>query len=115
MHELSIAMSILDLAQEESERRGGAAVEAIFVRIGALSGVVSGALASAYELAREGTPFEKTELVVEDVPVVIHCPKCQAERTAQSPEWFTCPVCNTPTAEIVSGRELEVRALELAT
>lgn len=77
--------------------------------------MVTQALASAYKLARERTSFEKTELIIEDVPVVVYCPNCQAERNAQSPEWFTCPVCNAATCEIVSGRELEVRALELAT
>jgi hydrogenase nickel incorporation protein HypA/HybF len=111
MHELSIAMSILDLAQEESDRRG-ATVEAIYVRLGALSGVVSQALASAYDLAREGTQFENCRLLIEDVPVVVYCTKCDAERPVQPPEWFRCPQCNTPASELISGRELQVRALE---
>jgi Zn finger protein HypA/HybF involved in hydrogenase expression len=29
MHELSIAMSIVEMAQEEAERRGGAQVQAV--------------------------------------------------------------------------------------
>jgi len=48
MHELSIAMSILDLAQEEADRNGGATVAAIHLKIGPLSGVVPQALESAY-------------------------------------------------------------------
>ena len=44
MHELSIAMSILDVAREESEQRGGVRVEVIHLKIGALSGVVKDAL-----------------------------------------------------------------------
>jgi hydrogenase nickel incorporation protein HypA/HybF len=68
MHELSIAMSILDIAQEEAERHGNAAVEAIHLRIGAMSGIVKEALLSAYELAAEQTPFAQSKLVFEDVP-----------------------------------------------
>ena len=53
MHELSIALSLLDLVEEEAERRG-VRVAAVHVRLGPLSGVVRDALVSAFELAREG-------------------------------------------------------------
>jgi hydrogenase nickel incorporation protein HypA/HybF len=39
MHELSIAMSIVELAEEEAERRG-VQVTAVHLKLGALSGVV---------------------------------------------------------------------------
>ena len=42
MHELSIALSIVDMAQEEAERRN-VQVEAVHLELGALSGVVGGA------------------------------------------------------------------------
>ena len=114
MHELSIAMSILELAEEEAAKHGGVAVEAIHLRVGALSGVVSEALASAYELAREQTSFENCRLIIEDVPVVVYCSKCQAERPVRSLQWFCCAACDTPASEVVHGRELQVSALELA-
>ena len=50
MHELSIALSLLDQVAEEAERRGGVQVHAIHLRLGPLSGVVKEALLSAYEL-----------------------------------------------------------------
>jgi hydrogenase nickel incorporation protein HypA/HybF len=68
MHELSIAMSILDLVEEEADRRGNPRVEAIHLRVGALSGIVKEALLSAYELAAEQTPFAESKLVFEEVP-----------------------------------------------
>ncbi len=68
MHELSIALSILDLVEEEAERRGNPRVEAIHLRIGRLSGVVKEALLSAYELAAEQTRFAQSKIVVEEVP-----------------------------------------------
>ena len=56
MHELSIALSIVDMAAEEAERQGGRVV-AVHLKLGPLSGVVKAALLSAYELAREGSPL----------------------------------------------------------
>jgi hydrogenase nickel incorporation protein HypA/HybF len=112
MHELSIAMSIVDLATEELERRGGR-INAVHLKLGALSGVVKEALLSSYEMACEDTPLQGSHLVFEEIPVVIFCAQCQAERTLSSVQWFCCSECGTPTSEIVQGNELEVTALEI--
>ena len=113
MHELSLALGILDLAAEEAERQGGGRVVAIHLRLGPLSGVVKDALRSAYELAREGSSLSAAELVIEEVPLVAYCPACAAQRAPPSAQQLCCPVCGTPTPEVVRGRELEVVALEI--
>jgi len=51
MHELSIALSIVDMAQEESSRRGDVAIRAVHLQLGLLSGVVKDALLASYEMA----------------------------------------------------------------
>jgi hydrogenase nickel incorporation protein HypA/HybF len=113
MHELSIAMSILDLASEEAERHGSARVLGIHLKLGPLSGVVREALLSAYDLAREHTEFGGAALLIEDVPVVLFCPTCHIERPAVSAQELCCVECGTPSADVVSGRELEVVAMEI--
>jgi hydrogenase nickel incorporation protein HypA/HybF len=113
MHELSIALGIVDIAEQESDRRGSVPVLAIHVRLGPLSGVVKEALTSAYELAREGSAVADSNLVIEETAIVIRCPRCQIEATVPSVYELCCPRCGTPTADIVSGRELEVTALEI--
>jgi hydrogenase nickel incorporation protein HypA/HybF len=112
MHELSIAMSIVELAEEEAERRG-VQVNAVHLKLGALSGVVKEALLSCYEMACENTPLQGSLLLVEDVPVMIFCPRCQDQRFLSSMQLFCCPECGSPTSEIVQGKELEVVALEI--
>jgi hydrogenase nickel incorporation protein HypA/HybF len=112
MHELSIAMSIVDGALEEAELRG-IQVAAVHLRLGALSGVVEEALIFSYEIACQGTPLEGSELIVEDLPVIVFCGRCQREQQLQSVQLFVCPECGTPTDEVRQGRELEVFALEV--
>jgi hydrogenase nickel incorporation protein HypA/HybF len=112
MHELSIAMCILDMAEEEAGRRS-AEVDAIHVKLGALSGIVKDALLSAYDLARTETSLGTAELVIEEVPIMIYCPRCQAPRSVVSIQQLSCIECDTPSAEILHGRELQVVALEL--
>jgi hydrogenase nickel incorporation protein HypA/HybF len=112
MHELSIAMSIVELAEEEAERRG-VQVNAVYLKLGALSGVVKAALLSCYEMACENTPLQGSRLLVEDVPVMIFCPSCRAQRPLSSMQLFCCSECGAPASEVVQGKELEVVALEI--
>jgi hydrogenase nickel incorporation protein HypA/HybF len=113
MHELSIALSIIDLVQEESSAHGEVQVEAVHLKIGQLSGVVKDALVSSYEMATQDTPLEGSRLVIEEVPVVVNCPECKAPRPVHSVQSCCCAVCGTPTVNIVQGRELMVTALEV--
>jgi hydrogenase nickel incorporation protein HypA/HybF len=57
MHELSIALSIIEGVEEELELHPGAHVAAVQVKIGPLSGVVKDALLFSYGIACEGTPL----------------------------------------------------------
>ena len=112
MHELSIALSLVEMAAEEADRRR-ARVVATHVKLGVLSGVVKEALLSAYEMASEGTALEGTPLIIDEIPVVIHCAVCGQDRATRPHEWFACEVCGNPGTDIVRGRELELAALEL--
>jgi hydrogenase nickel incorporation protein HypA/HybF len=113
MHELSIAMSIVDMAQQEAERRGGVQVHAVHLRLGLLSGVVKEALLSSYEMACHATPLEGSQLLIEEIPVEVFCPKCGVARLVRSIQWFCCPECGTPTPTVLRGKELEVVAFEI--
>lgn len=113
MHELSIAIGIVDAALDEAQRRG-VQISAVHLRLGALSGVVKDALLFSYEVACQDTPLAGTRLIVEDIPVIVFCPQCREERTLKSVQSFACPECGAPTMDIRHGKELEVFALEVA-
>jgi hydrogenase nickel incorporation protein HypA/HybF len=113
MHELSIALSILDMAEEEADRQGGVRVQGIHLRLGPLSGIVKQALLDAYELARDASPLKEAELIIEEVPVLASCPVCGTARAVISVQQLCCAECGTPTPQVISGRELEIVALEI--
>lgn len=112
MHELSIAMGIVDVAVEEAQRRS-VQVRAVHLRLGALSGVVKDALMFSYEVACQDTPLIGSQLIVEDVPVIVFCALCQKEHPLQSVQLFVCPKCGAPTMDVRQGKELEVFAIEV--
>jgi len=105
-------MGIVDAALEEAQKRQ-VRVSAVHLRLGALSGVVKDALLFSYEVACQDTPLEGSHLIVEDLPVVVFCSRCNERRTLPSLQLFECPECGAPAGNIVQGRELEVFALEI--
>lgn len=112
MHELSIAISIVEIAQEESERLGGR-VSAVHLKLGPMAGVVKDALLFSYEIACQDTPLAGSRLVIEDMPLVAFCPHCEEQRVLKSVQWLCCSECGTPTPDVRGGRELELFAMEI--
>ncbi len=86
---------------------------AVHLKLGPLSGVVKDALLFSYALACEGTPLEGSRLEIEEIPVVLYCATCEQEQPAVSMQRLCCAICDTPSADIRRGSELEVFALEL--
>lgn len=112
MHELSIAHSLVDLATAAAAEAGVTRVDAVHLRLGAMSGVVKDALLFSFEVAAADTPLAGARLEIEDVPVQVYCPACDVISPLSNIQSFRCPRCETPTADIRSGRELDLVALE---
>jgi hydrogenase nickel incorporation protein HypA/HybF len=115
MHELSIAVSILDLIHDQADRIGGQHVQVVHLKLGPLSGVVKESLLRAFEQAIDHADMTGCQLVIEEVPLTAFCPVCGQVRAIPSVQYLCCPVCDSPTPDVVSGREMEVVAMEVST
>ena len=115
MHELSIAYELVNSAVAAAEDVGGTKVNTVYLRLGALSGVVKDALLFGFEIAAQGTLLEGAHLVVEETPVVVYCEVCAKDVALASIQRFICSICGAPTARVVQGREIELRSLEVET
>lgn len=107
-----MAYNIVQIADDAAREAGVERVDAVHLRLGLLSGVVSDALLFGYDIAVQGTRLEGSRLEIEDVPVVIYCPQCRAESELESIQIFRCPVCGTPSMDVRSGHELEIAYVE---
>lgn len=113
MHELSIARNLIELACELAEQQGAARVRRIHVRLGALSAVMR-SLYFCFGPASRGTLCEGAILQIEEVPLTVHCPQCEATKSPRARYNFRCPTCGTPTPRVLTGREMQLVALEFA-
>ena len=113
MHELAIAYSVVEIATQSAVEAGATGVKSVHVRLGALSGVVRGALEFSYEIACAGTMLEGSSLVVTELPARVYCAVCAMEVELESVQLFCCPRCDTPSGDLRQGRELDVEFIEV--
>ncbi len=112
MHELSIAQNLVEIVSSAAQQAKVQRVTAVRLQVGALSGVVKDSLFFCYDIATAGTLLEGSQLLIEELPVVIYCPQCQQTATLDTVQAFCCPICGTFSNDIRQGRELEILSLE---
>jgi len=114
MHELSIARSVVGLAVQAASDDHAERVLRVGVRVGAFAGVDAGALDTALQMARLGTPAAAAALEIDPVPLVCHCAPCDVDFVVDDRHGVArCPTCGVPSGDIRSGTELEVSFVEV--
>ena len=112
MHEMSIVSGILDIAEKEARAAGALVINSVEIEVGGLAGVEIPSLEFCFEVARRGTLAETADLVIHEIPGRGHCPDCDQEVAV---EYFmaVCPTCGKALLEILQGRELRVRSINV--
>lgn len=91
MHEYCIVQALYDSVLAQAEARHALSVQGVHVRIGELSGVDPGLLATAWCLFRVHTICDRAPIDVEVVPARWECTACGATVTRGS--ILRCPAC----------------------
>ncbi|HEY5999624.1 MAG TPA: hydrogenase maturation nickel metallochaperone HypA [bacterium] len=112
MHELSIALSVLDIVRSTAVEAGLARVDTVRLRVGRATGVLPDALRFAFECSKAGTPAAGATLAIEEVPIGGRCEDCGREFTSPEPYVLACPLCGGGSFRITTGDELAVLDLE---
>jgi hydrogenase nickel incorporation protein HypA/HybF len=110
MHELSIALSIVELAEEEARKANASSISKVEVEIGTMAGVEIEALKFCWDSAIEGTIAGKAELVIHSVAGEANCMECGKAFPIE--HFFAeCPHCKSFRYEVTKGKELRVSSL----
>lgn len=112
MHELSIAVALLDAARAEARARGAVRIVSLTCRVGVTRHIEPDMLREAFAVARENTPAASAALHVDTVGMTLTCLSCGECRKLDT--WsFTCPSCGSSEVQLTGGNELELSSLEL--
>ena len=112
MHEVGLMQNALDLAFTRAESEGAKRIEAIRLRVGALSGAVPESLEFAFEGLKKGTIAEGARLDLDFVPVRCLCRSCRTE-FEPGDYVLTCPSCGREDFDILAGYEMNLVSIEV--
>ena len=110
MHELSIAQSIVDLAEEQARNHQAQCIEELELEIGSLAGVEWRALEFALESCVKGTMLENARIVRQDIPGEGRCGDCETSFFTDT-LLNTCPACGSYMVKIARGKELRIKSI----
>ena len=113
MHELSIAMGIVKIAESETAKAHAQKVECIELEIGNLAGVELEALEFVWPSAVKDTVLDQAELKITRIAGRGKCADCGHEFHLDN-YYDPCPNCNSFLKSILQGKELRVKALEVS-
>ena len=119
MHELSLAVAIVELVERHAE---GRPVGVVNVRVGAMRQVVPRSLSFQFEFAARGSVCEGATLEQEPIAALLRCEDCGNEWDPSPPSAatseqlvvsFRCPGCGSARFAVARGEELEVVSIEV--
>ncbi len=106
---MSLTQSVVDICTKSA---AGRRISSVTLEIGALSGVVPEAVEFCFEACARDTVVEGAQLIIVRIPAVAHCLGCGAE-SGVTAYYDPCPACGGHRLELLSGRELRVKELEV--
>ena len=110
MHELSIALSIVELAEAEARKADAKTISKVELEIGSMAGVELEALKFCWDSAINGTMAQKAELIIHTIGGEARCLECGKDFPIE--HFFAeCPSCKSFRYEITKGKELRVSSL----
>jgi hydrogenase nickel incorporation protein HypA/HybF len=107
MHEMSLAISIVELVSARAQAAGGRRITSVELEAGKLSGVMVEALVFCFDAAARNTPAEGARLEIREVEGCGSCLDC-GHSFALDSLLTRCPQCEGYAVETVRGRELKV-------
>ncbi|TGV02152.1 hydrogenase maturation nickel metallochaperone HypA [Flavivirga rizhaonensis] len=113
MHELSIALGIVKIAENETAKAKAGKVERIELEIGTLAGVELDSLEFVWSSAVEGTVLEYASKKIHVIKGEAKCSDCDTIFNLEN-VYDTCPNCNSFSKRILKGKELKVKSLEIS-
>lgn len=113
MHELSIAMEILDIVEKEAVKHDATEVKVVRLKIGDLSGVETESLTFSFDAIKgEKDLTKEAQLIINRIPVRISCAPCGNEFEGAG-MLVSCPKCEGFDTQLLAGEELEIEDIEI--
>lgn len=112
MHELSLTLSLIEIAEDHARRENATIITSLTMEIGALSGVIPEAVEFAFEACSRDTLAEGATLEIRRIPALGHCQECGQECAMES-LLDGCTTCDSFALKILKGQEMALIEMEI--
>lgn len=112
MHEMSLALGMLEIVEAAARREGAARVTQVRLEIGALSHVATDALRFCFEAVTRGSLAEGAELAIDDVPGEAWCMPCGGN-VPLARVGDACPRCGSYQLAVTGGGDMRVKDIAI--
>ena len=112
MHEMSIALSIVEAVDAKARLEGAGMISSIDLLIGKLAGIEPESLKFCFSAAAKGTLAEDAELVIVEPEGIGECGEC-GMRFPVTFYYAECPSCRSLRIKIVSGKEFLIQSMTI--
>ncbi len=112
MHEMSLAMSILQIVEEAAREQRFGRVRSVWLEIGELAAVEADAMRFCFDAVSRGTRAEGATLTVIGVVGQGLCFNCN-QTVPLAALYDPCPVCGGHPVQATGGTEMRVKELEV--
>lgn len=113
MHEYSIVSALLEQCDKYASAHD-ADVDVVVVGVGVCSAIEPKLLQSAFETFKEESEHTRSAtLQIEIQPIVLQCGACGAQSEIEDTRYGACPKCQSPSVQIIQGRDMLLLRLEM--
>ena len=112
MHEMTIAMNIVDIICQKANEEKAVKVNSVKLEIGELSGVMINSLEFCFEAACKNTIVDGAELNINKIQAEAFCKSCKNIFRMES-DFSSCPKCNDFDFEIKKGKEFSIKSFNI--
>lgn len=112
MHEVSIAEEIKSVVIQKLKENHGKRIKKIKLLIGKMTTIVPDALRFAFDVVSKGTPLENALIEIKVLKTKAKCNSCSKKFEIKDYD-FICPVCKSINFEIIQGREMIIKTIEM--
>lgn len=113
MHEVSIALNLLDIIEKKCREEGYQKVESVRVRVGKASSVQPEAFSFAFEVVKKDTLAQNARFLIDLIPLGGTCSACGNRFETEEVYILECPSCGSSSFQITQGYELEIVEMEV--
>lgn len=110
MHELSIAMGIVDLVSEEAAKNNAVTIKEVELEVGEMAGVDIEALTFSLHVIMKQSILSSATIDIKKISTLAQCKDCKVRYQPEN-LYTPCPACHSSHTDIIHGKELRVKSI----